>query len=123
MERIKEKLLTLRGERDAALEQADEAVMKNKKLEEALLQREQEIKSKDHRLDVLEKQLEETSARLKDTTEKLGAADVAAEHTDRQLKRIEQERDIWEKKCEEAQQKYRKAQAELDDLVANMDNL
>jgi hypothetical protein len=66
---------------------------------------------------------------------------------ERQAKRYEQERDQWESKFEvrsliilgcrktighhelntpcpqEAQGKYRKAQAELDDLVANMDNL
>ncbi|KAI0272633.1 hypothetical protein BC834DRAFT_857610 [Gloeopeniophorella convolvens] len=141
MEKIKEKLTALRGEADHAHARADELETKNKALEQALLEKENEIKSKDHRLDELESKYEETEAKLRDVTEKyatdslpcgarsahdlcrLRRQDVDTEHIERQAKRFEQERDDWEKKFEEANAKYRKAQGELDELVANMDSL
>ena len=49
---------------------AETAEAKNKLLEQALLERDQDIKSKDHRLDVLEGKYEETTGKLKDATEK-----------------------------------------------------
>jgi tropomyosin len=49
---------------------AETAEAKNKQLEQALLERDQDIKSKDHRLDVLEGKFEEASGKLKDSTEK-----------------------------------------------------
>lgn len=47
---------------------------------------------------------------------RLRQVDVKAEHFERQVARIEQERDQWEKKCEEAQEKYNKSQQELDEV-------
>jgi chromosome segregation ATPase len=67
---LKQKLASLRAEADTAVTRAEAAEAKNKLLEQALLEKEQEIKSKDHRLDVLEGNYEETSAKFKDTTEK-----------------------------------------------------
>lgn len=73
--------------------------------------------------------------------------DVKAEHFERHVQRLEQERDQWEKKYEvrpcfynlwtghrawmnsltillqEMQEKYKKSQAELDELVQNMEGL
>ncbi|KAH9023236.1 actin filament-coating protein tropomyosin [Lactarius pseudohatsudake] len=123
MERIKEKLSNLRVEADTAIRRAEEAEAKNKKLEQALLERDQEIKSKDHRLDDLEKELEHISHVYKEASAKLHSGDIDAEHNERKLQRAEQERDTWEKKYEEAEKKYRKAQADLEELVVNMDNL
>ncbi len=76
---------------------------------------------------------------------RLRQVDVKAEHFERQLQRVEQERDQWEKKYEvratadwrgiryhhtdcvsraqEMEAKYRKSKAELDELVANMEGL
>ncbi len=75
-------------------------------------------------MDVIEGNYEDTSTKFKDAAEKyasncqpettfahrlthddarsnrLRRADVDAEHTERQSKRYEQERDQWEKKCE-----------------------
>ncbi|KAH9066590.1 actin filament-coating protein tropomyosin [Lactarius vividus] len=100
MERIKEKLSNLRVEADTAIRRAEEAEAKNKKLEQALLERDQEIKSKDHRLDDLEKQLEHLSRVYKEASAKLHSGDIDAEHNERKLQRAEQERDAWEKKYE-----------------------
>jgi tropomyosin, fungi type len=66
----KKKLASLRAEADTAIERAEAAEAKNKKLEQMLLEKEQEIKSKDHRLDELERKSEETSGELKTTTDK-----------------------------------------------------
>jgi len=67
---LKQKLASLRAEADTAVTRAEAAEAKNKQLEQALLEREQDIKSKDHRLDVLEGNYEETSAKYKDAAEK-----------------------------------------------------
>ena len=42
--------------------------------------------------------------------------DVKAEHFERQVARIEAERDTWEKKAEEAQEKYAASKRELDEV-------
>jgi tropomyosin, fungi type len=74
---------------------------------------------------------------------RLRQVDVKAEHFERQVQRVEQERDMWEKKYEvrpehgqshmvmrfslrilqDAQAKYRESKAELDELVQNMEGL
>jgi len=69
-EPLEQKLAALRAEADAAIARAEEAEAKNKKLEQALLEKEQEIKSKDHRLDDVEGKYEEASTQLKETTER-----------------------------------------------------
>ena len=66
----KQKLASLRAEADAAVARAEAAEAKNKKLEQELLEREQDIKSKDHRLGILEEKFEKASVELKETTEK-----------------------------------------------------
>lgn len=43
--------------------------------------------------------------------------DVKAEHFERQVARIEQERDQWEAKFEEAQGKYLTSKRELEELA------
>jgi tropomyosin len=55
--------------------------------------------------------------------DRLRQVDVKAEHFERQVQRVEQERDQWEKKYEEMQEKYRVSKAELDELVSNMEGL
>lgn len=44
---------------------------------------------------------------------RLRLTDVKAEHYERKVATVEAERDQWEKKCEEAQEKYRQAQEEI----------
>jgi len=46
----------------------------------------------------------------------LRQVDVKAEHFERQVARIEAERDSWEKKCEEAQEKYNQSKRELEEV-------
>lgn len=49
--------------------------------------------------------------------------DVKAEHFERQVQRVEQERDQWERKYEEAQEKYQASKRELDEVVQQMESL
>lgn len=49
--------------------------------------------------------------------------DVKAEHFERQVARIEQERDQWEAKFEEAQGKYLTSKRELEELAQQVCSL
>ena len=51
---------------------------------------------------------------------RLRQVDVKAEHFERQVARIEQERDTWEAKFEEAQGKYLASKKELDELATQV---
>ncbi|KAF8920839.1 tropomyosin [Mucidula mucida] len=160
-DKIREKLNNLRVEADNAVTRAEEAEAKNKKYEQLILEKDQEITSLHHKLGVLDGELEKTEAKLaeykaaqeegehskttnegllrkiqlleeeldnaeknvKETVEKLRQVDVKAEHFERQVGRVEQERDMWEKKYEEENAKYVKSKAELEELVATMEGL
>lgn len=72
---------------------------------------------------------------------RLRQVDVKAEHFERQVQRLESERDDWEKKYEvrislvylpqksnrnnlqESEAKYRESKKELDELVLSMENM
>ena len=73
---------------------------------------------------------------------RLRQVDVKAEHFERQVQRVEQERDMWEKKYEvrllcpigsrshlsltiiqEAEERHRKTKTELDELIHSMQDL
>ncbi len=54
---------------------------------------------------------------------RLRQVDVKAEHFERQVARVEQERDAWEKKAEEAQEKYNQSKKELDEVVLQMESI
>ncbi|KAI0285952.1 tropomyosin [Russula aff. rugulosa BPL654] len=161
MEKIREKLAALRAEADASVERAEAAEAKNKELEQALLGKDQEIISLNHRLNVtdgslhdseetlaktksaleeaehgkatndslnrkvelLEDELDTAEKNLKETVDKLRQVDIKAEHFERQVQRVEQERDDWIRRYEEMEAKHSKAKAELDELVANMEGL
>lgn len=62
-------------------------------------------------------QLRYHSIRLFDFVYRLRQVDVKAEHFERQVARIEQERDQWETKYEEAQGKYLASKRELEELA------
>ncbi|KAJ7809752.1 hypothetical protein B0H13DRAFT_2385075 [Mycena leptocephala] len=53
--------------------------------------------------------------------DRLRQVDLKAEHLERQARIFEQERDQWEKRCEAAEEKYREAKAELDELVVSIE--
>ena len=47
---------------------------------------------------------------------RLRQVDVKAEHFERQVARVESERDAWEKKYEDAQEKYNVSKRELEEV-------
>jgi len=69
---------------------------------------------------LLEEELDAAEKNVKETTEKLRQVDVKAEHFERQVQRAEQERDQWEQKYEDMLAKYKSSQAELDQLMKEM---
>jgi tropomyosin len=54
---------------------------------------------------------------------RLRSTDVKAEHFERQVTRLQEERDTIEKKLDESNMKLKESQRELDNLVSEMDAL
>lgn len=54
---------------------------------------------------------------------RLRTTDVKAEHYERKVASVEQERDNWEKKYEELEEKYKAAKAELEEISKQLDDL
>jgi tropomyosin len=67
--------------------------------------------------------IDETTIVLMRRTYRLRQVDVKAEHFERQVQRVEQERDQWERKYEEAQERYQASKRELDEVVQQMESL
>jgi len=57
------------------------------------------------------------------THPRLRLVDVKAEHFERQVQRVEQERDAWEARHEEAEQRFQASKRELEEVVAQMESL
>lgn len=57
------------------------------------------------------------------TYRRLRITDVRAESLERQLTSLEQERENWEHKYEEAHAKYLASKQELDEVVQQMESL
>jgi len=123
MDKIKQKLADLRVEADHAIERAENAEAKNKKYEQAILEKDQEIGLLNRKTQLLEDDLDKSEKNSRETVEKLRQVDVKAEQFERQVHRLEQERDQWEKKFEEAEAKFKASKAELDDLVRTMGDI
>ncbi|GAA5933379.1 hypothetical protein JCM10213_001263 [Rhodosporidiobolus nylandii] len=75
------------------------------------------------KISLLESELDNAEKQLRDTTDKLRQVDVKAEHFERQVARIEAERDSWEKKYEEANEKYSASKRELEEVVQAMESI
>ncbi|KAA1134445.1 hypothetical protein PGTUg99_001038 [Puccinia graminis f. sp. tritici] len=80
------------------MERAETAEAKFKKLEMESMVKDQELVSLQHKIALLESELDNAEKNLRETTDKLRQVDVKAEHFERQVQRIESERDSWEKK-------------------------
>jgi len=72
---------------------------------------------------LLEDELDAAEKNLKDCNEKLRQVDVKAEHFERQVQRIETERDEWENKYNDAVKSHDKTKKELDELAASLEGL
>ncbi|KAG9119218.1 hypothetical protein FRC07_005844 [Ceratobasidium sp. 392] len=117
MDRIKERLATLRAEADAANDRAEAAEAKNKKLEQELLAKEQEITSLQHKLGLSDGQLEAAEAKLADVRNASAEGEssrTTAENLTRKVQLLEEELDAAEKNVKETVEKLRQVDVKAE---------
>lgn len=105
---IAQRLQTLRAEADAATERAEAAEAKNKKYEQLLLEKDQEITSLNHKLGVLDGQLEAAEAKLaeaKTAKEEGELSKTTNEGLQRKIQLLEDELDAAERNAKETTEK------------------
>ena len=98
----------LRTEADNAITRAEEAEAKNKKYEQLLLEREQEITSLSHRLGILDTELEKAEAKIADSKtarEEGEHSKMTNEGLTRKIQLLEEELDAAEKNVKETVEK------------------
>ena len=107
--RSKQRLQSLRAEADNAVARAEEAEAKNKKYEQTLLEKEQEITSLQHKISVLDADLEKAEGKLTDlksAQEDGEQSKTANEGLQRKIQLLEEELDAADKNLKEAMDKY-----------------
>jgi len=107
----------LRTEADTAINRAEESEAKNKKYEQMLLERDQEITSLHHRLGVLETELEKAEGMLADSK----TAREEGEHSKttneglvRKIQLLEEELDAAEKNVKDTVEKLRQVDVKAE---------
>lgn len=103
-----QKLTALRVEADNAVSRAEEAEAKNKKYEQSLLEKDQEITSLQHKLSILDADLEKAEAKIADSkaaTEEGEHSKTANEGLTRKIQLLEEELDAAEKNVKETVEK------------------
>jgi len=126
MEQIRQKLATLRAEADRAVDRAEEAEAKNKKYEQELLMKDQEIQSLQHKLGVAEASLDKADAKLLDL--KTAADDSAhgkttSEGLQRKVALLEEELDASEKHVKETVEKLRQVDVKAEHFERQVQRL
>ena len=104
-----QKLTALRVEADNAVARAEEAEAKNKKYEQLLLEKEQEVGSLQHRLSTLDGDLEKAEAKLaelKSAHEEGETSKTTNEGLVRKIQLLEEELDAAEKNVKETMEKW-----------------
>jgi len=126
MEQIKKKLANLRDEADHAVERAEVAEAKNKKLEQELLVKEQEIQSLTHRLGVLETDAEKADAKiteLKTTALNAESGHSTSESLTRKIQVLEEELDTSERNAKETVEKLRQIDVKAEHFERQVQRL
>jgi chromosome segregation ATPase len=104
-----QRLSVLRQEADAAVARAEEAEAKNKKYEQEILHKDQDILSLQHKLSVLDAELEKAEAKIADhkvAREEGESTKNTAENLTRKIQLLEDELDTAEKNVKETMEKY-----------------
>lgn len=98
----------LRLEADQAIERAEGAEAKNKKLEQLLLEKDQEITSLNHKLSVVDEQLEKAELSLqeakRENMDNIGSK-TTSEGLQRKIQLLEEELDAAEKNAKDTVEK------------------
>ncbi|KAG6910216.1 hypothetical protein DXG01_012351 [Tephrocybe rancida] len=112
-----QKMNQLRTEADNAISRAEEAEGKNKKYEQALLEKDQEITSLQHRLGVMDAELEKAEQNV--ATHKSASAEgeqskQTSELLNRKVQLLEEELDAAEKNLKETVEKLRQVDVKAE---------
>ncbi|KAG9079553.1 hypothetical protein FRC06_007664, partial [Ceratobasidium sp. 370] len=117
MDRIKARMEQLRKEADDAIERADAAAAKNKKLEQDLLTKEQENTSFEHKISVLEAEVEKLEQRLQEAKaagDQGASTRTEADNLTRKVQLLEEELDAAEKNVKETVEKLRQVDVKAE---------
>lgn len=117
MDAIKKKLSALREEADAAVDRAEAAEAKNKKYEQEILVKDQEIASLQHKLGVLEADLDKTEAKVGELKTAADAGESGRSTNDalsRKVQLLEEELDTSEKTIKETVEKLRQVDVKAE---------
>jgi len=126
MDKIKEKLAQLRHEADAAIERAETAEAKNKKYEQEVLEKDQEIASLQHKLGLLEGELDKTETKLgelKHAAEDGDNSRSTSETLQRKVQLLEEELDASEKNVKETVEKLRQVDVKAEHFERQVQRL
>ncbi|CAP95349.1 hypothetical protein N7519_005614 [Penicillium mononematosum] len=110
MDKIKERMVSLRAEADEAHELVDELKAKVKTLEQENLSKEQEITSLNHRNQLLEEEVEKAEAALKEAKDAASQSlqhDTQNEALQRRVQLLEEEAEENDKTLRETNEKLR----------------
>jgi len=125
-EKIKEKLNNLRLEADHAIERAEASEAKNKKLEQLLLEKEQEITSLQHKLSVIDQDLEKAESKLEDAKRENmdnSASKTTSEGLQRKIQLLEEELDAAEKNAKDTVEKLRQVDVKAEHFERQVQRL
>ncbi|KDQ61672.1 hypothetical protein JAAARDRAFT_31137 [Jaapia argillacea MUCL 33604] len=123
MEGIKRNMEAMRSQIDERDHAVSETHAQNKKYEQLLLEKDQELSSLKYKCKTKAAELAKTEKALAEKTDKLNEVEAKVGESEHLAEQLEQARDSWEKKFEEAQERWKQSKAELDELVATMEGL
>ncbi|KIY66862.1 hypothetical protein CYLTODRAFT_423062 [Cylindrobasidium torrendii FP15055 ss-10] len=125
-DKIREKLQNLRAEADNAIQRADEAEAQNKKYEQLLLEKDQEITSLQHKLGVLDGELEKAEGKVteyKSVQEEGEHSKTTNEALIRKIQLLEEELDAAEKNVKETVEKLRQVDVKAEHFERQVSRL
>jgi tropomyosin len=126
MDAIKKRLAQLRVEADNAVARAEEAEAKNKKFEQLLLEKDQELTSSNHRLSVTEAELEKAEAKLaeaKNAQNENESSKTASEGLVRKIQLLEEELDSAEKNLKDTVERLRQVDLKAEHFERQVQRL
>jgi len=108
---------------DDEVEKLERALAEAKNAADSGAAHSSELDALQRKLQLLEDEAEEADKNLRETNEKLRLTDVKAEHYERKVATVESERDMWEKKYEECNDKFKQCQEELDKICQQLNDM
>lgn len=113
----------LRVEADAAVERAEGAESKNKKYEQEILTRDQEIQSLQHQLSLRDQEIEKLEGHVSSAKQAKEIGETSRtdnENLQRKVQLLEEELDTAEKNAKETVEKYAFSRSRVDERLADV---